>query len=76
LIVNNNISPDKNLYYIGSEIIGILNGYTSPIDIIKLYNELNSSVKVNFVLFTYALDWLYMSELIINDKNGTIKKCL
>lgn len=75
MIVSNNISPNKNLYFIGGEILLILNE-KDKIDIIKLHKALNNLVKVNFVLYTYALDWLYISGLIENDKKGRIIKCI
>lgn len=76
MIVSNNISPDKNLYYIGGEILNILINENGKMDLIVLYSKLNTVIKVNFVLFTYALDWLFISELIENDKKGAIIKCL
>ncbi len=76
MIVSNNISPEKNLYYLGSEIISILNQYKESIDLIDLYNLLDEKVKISFVLYTYALDWLFISGVIINDKKGQIKKCI
>tara|TARA_R110000764_G_scaffold154927_1_gene242771 strand:- start:3752 stop:3982 length:231 start_codon:yes stop_codon:yes gene_type:complete len=75
LIVSNNIAPDKNLYYIGSEILEILHKNENQLDIILLFNILNEYVKVNFVLYTYSLDWLFISGLIENDKKGKIIRC-
>lgn len=75
MIVSNNIAPDKNLYYIGSEILEILHKNENQLDIILLFNILNEYVKVNFVLYTYSLDWLFISGLIENDKKGKIIRC-
>ena len=75
MIVSNNIAPDKNLYYIGSVILEILHKNENQLDIILLFNILNEYVKVNFVLYTYSLDWLFISGLIENDKKGKIIRC-
>jgi len=75
LIVSNNIAPDKNLYFIGGEILKILHRFENKLDIILLFDKLNEFVKVTFVLYTYSLDWLYLSGLIENDKKGTIIRC-
>ncbi|SMG23514.1 ABC-three component system middle component 6 [Arenibacter troitsensis] len=76
MIVSNNIAPDKNLYYLGSEILKILHRFENRLDLILLFDKLNEYVKVTFVLYTYSLDWLYLSGLIENDKKGTIIRCI
>lgn len=76
MIVSNNISPEKNLYYIGSLILNLLNDNANKLDILVLYERLIKINNIPFVLYTYALDWLFISSLIIIDKKGNVKKCL
>lgn len=76
MIVSNNISPTDNLYYIGGLILEILNdNYNKTLDILILYKKLVIKNKLTFVLYSYALDWLFISNLITVNEKGEIQKC-
>lgn len=71
MIINNNRKPELSLYYIGGVIIEILKD-NDEMNIELLYqkvkNNLSEDCYINFYYF--ALDWLYLSSVIIlNERN-------
>jgi len=73
VIVSNNIPPEKNLYYLGSKILKSIN--KNGVNILALYNAVNKNGNMNFVLFTYTLDWLYIVDMININEKGIIYRC-
>lgn len=77
MILPTHINPNKSLYVIGSRIIEILNGKkiidTQELHI--LYTNKYGSEAINFNYFLYALDWLFILELVELNKNSKIKRC-
>lgn len=75
MIINRDVNPERNLYYIGSLILDELSKSSQKsIDFIDLYQELNKSRGISMNLFTLSLDWLYLNEIIELSK-GKIVKC-
>lgn len=73
------IKPDKSLYYIGSSILKILNKESlGSIDVTILFDKYIKASKSNisFNYFLYALDWLYILNLIEVTKENKIKNVL
>ena len=78
MIVSNSLSPKLTLYYIGSKLISILKnerfGVTdSYILFEKLLEETNE--RISFTHYMYALNWLYLLDLVKLDDNGDIRRC-
>jgi len=75
MIIDSNISPSKEIYYLGSVAIELL--VTLEDDVIEVFDffelfKIHEKVTMN--LFLLVLDWLFILDLIDN-KNGVIKKC-
>jgi hypothetical protein len=76
MIVNNNISPERDLYYLGAKLIEIMmNQEEVEVDYFELYQKVNLSLNISISLYTLVLDWLFIIGLINNPQNGTITKC-
>lgn len=75
MIINKDIHPEKDIYYIGALIIDILdNSSISKIEFFSILEILNSKTKVSSNIFLLALDWLFILGIIdINNKG--ITKC-
>ena len=72
MILPYDISPDKSLYVIGAEVLGIFKEENSEkIDVKVLFDKLNQlrRNKVSFNYFLYALDWLFLTETIYSQEN-------
>jgi hypothetical protein len=74
VIVTSDISPEKNLYFLGGKILERL-PKEEPIDSLMMFEYLREDYRISFPLFMYTLDWLYLADLIDLTKNGDIKKC-
>lgn len=76
MIVNKNIHPERDLYYLGGKVIEILQ-VTEPksIDFFELYLSVNKNTSITMNLFTLVLDWLFIIKVIKKGSNGEIEKC-
>ena len=76
MIVNKNINPERDLYYLGGKVIEVLNSFTeNEIDYFDLFLSVNKSNKVSFKLYSLVLDWLFILGIIKNGNKGLIIKC-
>ncbi len=76
MIINKNINPERDLYYLGGKVIEVLNSTKqSQIDYFDLFMLLNKTNKVSLNLFSLALDWLFILGVIKKGNKGVIEKC-
>ncbi|MCL1676465.1 hypothetical protein KRE40_14095 [Elizabethkingia meningoseptica] len=76
MIVDKNINPERDLYYLGGILIDVLSqkkeNYIDYMDLYKLFNQ-KQEITIN--LYSLTLDWLFILGLIAKGENGKIKKC-
>jgi hypothetical protein len=76
MIVNKNINPERDLYYLGGNVIEVLNSYTkNEIDYFDLFLSVNKSNEVTLNLYSLVLDWLFILGVIKKGNKGMIIKC-
>ena len=76
MIVNKDITPERDFYYLGAKTIEILSSYEdNKIDFFKVYSELDKSENISINLFILTLDWLYLVGAIEKPVKGNIIKC-
>jgi len=76
MIVNKNINPERDLYYLGGKVIEILNSSNkTKFDYFELYNNLNKSHNISINLFSLVLDWLFILGAIKKGKKGLLERC-
>ncbi len=75
MIIDKDTNPSRDVYYIGSELLAILDKYDSKeIDLVDAFNLLNKKVKISMSLFILTVDWLFLLGSIKSQK-GLIEKC-
>lgn len=76
MIVNKNITPDRDLYYLGSKVIEVLiSNESKEVDYFDLYQKVNKELNISINLYTLVLDWLFIIGAVNNAENGLIRKC-
>jgi hypothetical protein len=76
MIVNKNINPERDLYYLGANVIEVLNSFTeNEIDYFDLFISVNKLNKVSLNLYSLVLDWLFILGVIKKGNKGLIVKC-
>ena len=76
MIVNKNINPERDLYYLGGKVIEVLNSFTkNEIDYFDLFISVNKSNKISLNLYSLVLDWLFILWVIKKGNKGLIIKC-
>jgi len=75
MIVSKDVSPERDVYYLGARIIDIISVESEVIDFFDIYKKINASDDVSMNLYALTLDWLYIVGVIDNSGNGNLKKC-
>ncbi len=76
MIVNKNINPERDLYYLGAKVIEALNLYKqNEIDYFELFHSVNKSNKITLNLYSLVLDWLFILGVIKKGNKGLVVKC-
>jgi len=76
MIVDKNINPERDLYYLGGKLIEALSQKRkNEIDYLELYRLFNKKENVSINLYSLTLDWLFVSGVITKGETGKIKKC-
>lgn len=76
MIVDQNIHPERDLYYLGSVMIDLLlHSNNSTFDYLELYHMFRQKNDVSINLFSLTLDWLFMLGALKKGQQGGIEKC-
>lgn len=76
MLLENDISPNKTLYYLGSEVMGVLQSSTdNSFDFFDVYQKVNEKEQLSMSLFVLVLDWLYILGLVRQNVKGDLEKC-
>lgn len=75
MIVNKDIHPERDVYYLGAKVIEILADHRSQkFDYFEVFGELKATEKISVNLYSLVLDWLFIIGAIRkNDKD--LEKC-
>ncbi|PQJ29658.1 ABC-three component system middle component 6 [Rubritalea profundi] len=61
MIVNQDIKPEKQAYYLGSLILSALKENSSKkIQLLDVFEQINKNEKVSYHAFSMAMNWLYL----------------
>lgn len=76
MIINKNINPERDLYYLGGKVIEALNLFNqNEVDYFDLFLSINKSNEVSLNLYSLVLDWLFILGVIKKGNKGLIIKC-
>ena len=76
MIINKNINPERDLYYLGGKVIEVLNSINqNEVDYFDLFLSVNKLNKITLNLYSLVLDWLFIIQVIKKGDKGLIKKC-
>jgi len=76
MIIDKNINPERDLYYLGGILIDVLqNNEYKEVDYMDLYASINNKKEITINLYSLTLDWLFILGLVTKGQNGKIKIC-
>jgi len=75
MIIDKNINPERDLYYLGGILIDVLSNKKNEVDYLELYKLFNQKQDITINLYSLTLDWLFVLGLVTKGNNGKIKKC-
>jgi hypothetical protein len=76
MIIDKNINPERDLYYLGGILIDILQKKNNKeVDYMDLYTFINNEKEITINLYSLTLDWLFILGIVVKGENGKIKKC-
>ncbi len=75
MIVSKDINPENDIYYLGSELISVLDTYSAEkIDFFDVYSRMKERFEISINLFSLVLDWLFLLG-IVKSENRFVVKC-
>lgn len=74
MIISRDLNPQRELYYLGAQVIEILNSSKGTPDFFDVFQNLKQKEDVSMNLFILTIDWLYLLG-IVDSKEGIIEKC-
>ena len=75
MILNQDIKPEKQAYYLGSKILSALKDDPSKqVQLLNVFEQVNKQEKVSYHAFSMAMNWLYLIGAI-ELKERTLIKC-
>lgn len=75
MILNQDIKPEKQAYYLGSRIVAVLKEESSEsIALLNVFEQINQQEKVSYHAFSMAMNWLYLIGAV-ELKERTLIKC-
>lgn len=75
MIISKDINPENDIYYLGSQLIAILDSYSvDKIDFFDAYSKMKKEHKISVSLFSLVLDWLFLLG-IVKSENRFVIKC-
>lgn len=74
MLLPDNIHPESTLLYNGALILKALrrNGKTP---VLELYLETKQGNNMSMPLFVLSLDWLFLADHVVIDKEGRVTVC-
>lgn len=75
MLLPEDIRPEDSLYYNGGKIIEALQDSDS-IGLLDLFERVNKIKVMSFSVFLLGLDWLYLIDAAIMNKEGNVELCL
>jgi hypothetical protein len=71
MLMPNNVTPDKSLYFLGGIVLEIIKKKSMNID--DLYIEILKKKDISYQLLVLTLDWLFVINAIVISTDGEIK---
>lgn len=76
MIIDKNINPERDLYYLGGILIDVLeDNKIKEVDYMDLYSLFKVKKDVTINLYSLTLDWLFILGLVTKGDKGKIKIC-
>lgn len=74
MILNQDIKPEKQAYYLGSKILSALKDQPSErVELLNVFEQINQQEKVTYHAFSMAMNWLYLIGAVKLDERTLIK---
>jgi hypothetical protein len=75
MLLPDNINPENSIYYNGAIVLFALQKQNKQ-SIIGLYEGVKKQSNMNFSLFILCLDWLFLIDAAILNRNDEIELCI
>jgi hypothetical protein len=74
MLLPDNVHPNNTVYYNAVFVLQALQKQTKQ-GIFDLYENTTSRKNISFSLFILCLDWLYLIDVALLNKNGEVELC-
>ena len=74
MLLLNDMKPEMSVFYYASLLIKEVEGREGQ-DIVSLYKIAKEKYNISLKLFSYCLDWLFLIEAAVVDREGGVFLC-
>ena len=74
MLLPDNIHPENSIYYNGSIVLQCLQKDDNQ-KLLDLYQNVKQNVDLSFPVFLLCLDWLFLIDAAVINKNGIVELC-
>lgn len=76
MIVSKDTNPEKDLYYLGAQVLEVLS-FTETVEVnyVEIFLILKAKMQISNNLYALSLDWLFLLGAIDISAEGNIRKC-
>jgi hypothetical protein len=75
MLVSDDVSPDTSLYYLGGQVIQLIDEKDKQLNFFQLYDRMKEKYGISIKLLILTLDWLYLLGLVELSEKGNFRKC-
>jgi len=74
MLVPDNIHPEQTIYFNGAFVLKTIQEHRM-MDLFDLYLHTKATHEMSMPVFVLCLDWLFLINLVILNKNGKVELC-
>jgi len=75
MIIDPNNRPENTLYFVGHEILSLLETHSHKMSFLEIYDQMSTVRKISVSLLQHSLDWLYLIDAVEMTIEGDIQLC-
>jgi len=74
MLLPDNIHPEQTIYYNGAIVLQSLQKQAKQ-NLLDLYQNVKQKQEITFPIFILCLDWLFLLNVAVLNKDGDIELC-
>lgn len=74
MLLPDSIHPEQTIYYLSAAVLCSMDP-PQDMDILELYAKIRLRNSISMPVYCLCLDWLFLLEIIVINKQGLVQRC-